>query len=55
MFEYLTELMQDAADNSWLEAKDAHAVLLHCMQDGVLNWSDGRKNYARSFVSNGGP
>ena len=38
-----TELMQDAADNSWAAAKGAHAVLMYRMQDGVLDWRDLEK------------
>ena len=44
MYEYLTELMQDAADNTWAAAKDAHAVLMHRMQDGVLDWGGHQKD-----------
>ena len=44
MYTYLTELMQDAADNSWTAAKGAHAVLMYRMQDGVLDWRDLEKN-----------
>ena len=40
MVEYLTELLQDACDYSWESAKGAHSVLLHRMQDGVVNWSN---------------
>ena len=43
MYKYLTELMQDAADNTWAAAKGAHAVLMHRMQDGVLDWGDNKK------------
>ena len=59
MYEYLTELMQDAADNTWAAAKGAHAVLMHRMQDGVLDWGDIkkiqkiRKTYARAIVHSG--
>ena len=60
MYAYLTELMQDAADNSWAAAKGAHAVLMYRMQDGVLDWRDLekiqkiRQTYARSVVYNSG-
>ena len=60
MYTYLTELMQDAADNSWAAAKGAHAVLMYRMQDGVLDWRDLekikkiRQTYARSVVHNSG-
>ena len=59
MYEYLTELMQDAADNTWAAAKGAHAILMHRMQDGVLDWGDIkkiqkiRKTYARAIVHSG--
>ena len=43
MYEYLTELMQDAADNTWAAAKGAHAVLMHRMQDGVLDWGISKR------------
>ena len=35
MYEYLTELMQDRADNTWAAEKGVHAILIHRMQDGV--------------------
>ena len=60
MYAYLTELMQDASDNSWAAAKGAHAVLMYRMQDGVLDWRDLekikkiRQTYARSVVQNSG-
>ena len=59
MYDYLTELMQNAADNTWAAAKGAHAVLMHRMQDGVLDWGDIkkihkiRKTYARAIVHSG--
>ena len=37
-YESLTELMRNTADNTWASAKGAHAVLMHRMQDGILNW-----------------
>ena len=43
MYEYLTELMQDTADNTWAAAKGAHAIYMHRMQDQVLNWGDIKK------------
>ena len=36
MYEYLNELMQDAADITWATALGTHAVLMHRMQDGGL-------------------
>ena len=60
MYAYLTELMQDTADNSWAAAKGAHAVLMYRIQDGVLDWRDLekiqkiRQTYARSVVHNSG-
>ena len=36
MYDYVTELLQDACDYGWESAKAAHSVLLHRMQDGVL-------------------
>ena len=59
MYEYLTELMQDATDITWAAAKGAHAVLMHRMQDGVLDWKDIkqikkiRKTYAGAIVHSG--
>ena len=38
MADYVTELLQDACDYSWESAKRAHSVLLHRMQDGVVDW-----------------
>ena len=60
MVEYLTELLQDACDYSWESAKGAHSVLLHCMQDGVVNWSNLkevnkiRKRYAQTSAAHQG-
>ena len=39
MIAYLCELMQDACDFTWDSAKGAHAVLLHRMADGVVDWT----------------
>ena len=55
MYEYLTELMQDAADNTWEAAKGVHAVHDHA----VHHWGDIkkiqkiRKTYARAIVHSG--
>ena len=44
MYTYLTELMQDAADNSWATAKGAHTVLMYRMQDaGAMIWQKLKK------------
>ena len=54
MIDYITELMQDACDYSWDSAKGAHAVLLHRMADGVVDWKQLkelhkiRKRYAQT-------
>ena len=39
MIAYLCELMQEACDFTWDSAKGAHAVLLHRMADGVVDWT----------------
>ena len=60
MVEYLTELLQDTCDYSWESAKGAHSVLLHRMQDGVVNWSNLkevnkiRKRYAQTSSAHQG-
>ena len=38
MVRYLSELMEDATDFSWSNAKVEHAVLLCDMERGILNW-----------------
>ena len=38
MIDYITELLQDACDYTRESAKGAHAVLLHRMADGVVDW-----------------
>ena len=43
MVRYLGELMEDATDFSWSNAKAAHAVLLCDMERGILNWGDTEK------------
>ena len=54
MIAYLCELMQDACDFTWDSAKGAHAVLLHRMADGVVDWTQLkeihkiRKRYAQT-------
>ena len=54
MVTYLCELMQDACDFTWESAKGAHAVLLHRMADGVVDWTQLkeinkiRKRYAQT-------
>ena len=37
---YLVKLLQDTCDFGWDSAKGAHSVLLHLMQDGVLDWTN---------------
>ena len=39
MLTYLSELMEDATDFTWSNAKASHAVLLCEMERGVLDWS----------------
>ena len=39
MLVYLSDLMEDATDFTWANAKAAHAVLLCDMERGVLDWS----------------
>ena len=49
MYSYLTDLMQDAADNSSAASKGAHPVFMYRMQDGVQGWRNlekKNKNYA---------
>ena len=43
MVRYLSELMEDATDFSWSNAKAAHAVLLCDMERGILTWGDTEK------------
>ena len=40
MLHYLAELMEDANDFSWANAKASHAVLMCEMERGVVDWSD---------------
>ena len=40
MLHYLGDLMEDATDFSWANAKAAHAVLLCEMERGALTWAD---------------
>ena len=40
MLHYLGDLMEDATDFSWANAKAAHAVLLCKMERGALTWVD---------------
>ena len=40
MLAYLGDLMEDATDFTWANAKAAHAVLLCEMERGVLTWAD---------------
>ena len=41
MIDYLIALVDDSNDFSWQAAKDSHAVLLCCMEQGeVVSWSD---------------
>ena len=40
MLAYLGDLMEDATDFIWANAKAAHAVLLCEMERGVLTWAD---------------
>ena len=40
MLAYLGDLMEDATDFTWANAKAAHAVLLCEMERGVLKWAD---------------
>ena len=57
MITYLCELMQDVCDFTWDSAKGAHAVLLHRMADGVVDWTQPkeihkiRKRYAQTNSS----
>ena len=43
MLQYLADLMEDATDFSWTNAKVSHAVLLCEMERGSLTWSDSHK------------
>ena len=43
MIRYLNELMEDATDFSWSNAKAAHAVLLCDMERGIIQWGDTDK------------
>ena len=40
MLGYLSDLMEDATDFSWTNAKAAHADLMCDMEREVLDWSD---------------
>ena len=40
MLNYLADLMEDANDFSWANAKASHAVLMCEMERGVVGWSD---------------
>ena len=40
MTQYLADLMEDASDFSWHNAKAAHAVLLCEMERGSITWFD---------------
>ena len=40
MLTYLADLMEDASDFAWANAKAAHAVMLYGMERGLLNWTD---------------
>ena len=40
MLHYLSDLMEDAGDFSWANAKASHAVLLCEMERGSVSWSD---------------
>ena len=40
MLHYLSDLMEDASDFSWANAKASHAVLLCEMERGSVSWSD---------------
>ena len=47
MVRYLSDLMEDATDFSWLSAKVAHAILLlpysYVTWRGILHWGDTEK------------
>ena len=43
MLQYLSDLMEDASDFIWVNAKAAHAVLLCQMERGELTWYDTEK------------
>ena len=43
MLQYLSDLMEDASDFTWVNAKAAHAVLLCQMERGELTWYDTEK------------
>ena len=40
MLVHLADLMEDASDFSWANAKAAHAVILCEMERGLLDWQD---------------
>ena len=40
MLMYLGDLMEDATDFSWSNAKASHAVLLCEMERGAVTWQD---------------
>ena len=43
MYDYLTELLQDATDNTFTVAMGEDMVLMYRMEDGVLDWSNFNK------------
>ena len=59
MVAYLGDLMEDATDFSWQEAKAAHAVLLCEMEHGTVTWEDQeridriRRAHAQKHISGG--
>ena len=40
MLTHLADLMEDASDFSWSNAKDAHTVILYEMERGLLDWQN---------------
>ena len=45
MFDYLTNLLDDANDFSWCSAKASHAVLLCRIEQGeIRSWADIEEN-----------
>ena len=43
MLQYLTDIMADATDFSWQNAKAAHAVLLCDLERGAVTWDNSDK------------
>ena len=44
MLDYVINLLEDAMDFSWSSAKDSHAVLLCCMEQGKIGgWQEVEK------------